>query len=126
MIVLDTSDNKGVLDDTQLGWFALQLSDCRRALVFGHHPEAFDLLAPIMKWAGNAPIYFCGHNHTGGYTQREGVHMVNLHAMVNTPDSNAFAIVRLYEDRIEIDGYGREIDRVIAIEPPVDVALTSN
>ncbi len=126
MIVLDTSDNVGMLDEAQLAWFVAELLTCRRAIVLGHHPEAFALLAPLMVRAGNAPIYFCGHNHTGGYAQQDGVHMVNLHAMINTPDSNAFAVVRLYDDRIEVDGYGREPDRGLPIASPVIVTLTGN
>jgi len=106
-VVLDTND----LDAAQLDWLAGQL--VQPCVVFGHHPEAFDTIAPIMSASGNAKVYFCGHNHYGGYREQDGVAMVNLHAMVNTPDSNAFAVVRIYADRIEVDGFGREPDRVL-------------
>lgn len=96
----------------QLDWLREQLTTCDRAFVFGHHPEVFPAIAPVMAEYGNAPVYFCGHDHAGGYEQLGGVHKINLKAMCNG-DSNAFAVVRVYEDRIEIDGFGREPDRVI-------------
>lgn len=106
-IVLDTND----LVPAQLDWFTGQLGE--PSIVFGHHPEAFALIRPIMSASGNAHVYFCGHDHEGGYQEQNGIAMVNLHAMVNTPDSNAFAVVRVYQDRIEVDGFGREPDRVM-------------
>ncbi len=35
--------------------------------------------------------------------------------MVYTPGENTFAIVELFEDRIEIKGFGQEEGRVLAI-----------
>jgi hypothetical protein len=35
--------------------------------------------------------------------------------MVDTPDSNAFAVLALFEDRIEIEGFGREPSRRLAL-----------
>ncbi len=52
--------------------------------------------------------YFNGHNHAGNYVERDGIHYVNFHGMVDTPDSSAFAIVEIAGDRLEIQGFGRE------------------
>lgn len=96
-----------------LDWLTKQLAGASRAIVFGHHPEVFPAIAPIMRDAGNASLYVCGHQHSGEYRKQDGIHMLNLRAMCNSLDTSAFAVLRIYTDRIEVDGFGREPDRVI-------------
>jgi hypothetical protein len=58
--------------------------------------------------------YFNGHYHAGGYTEINGIHMVNFHGMVDTRQ-DAFAVVTLTSDSILIRGFGREPDRKLRI-----------
>lgn len=69
-----------------------------------------------LEEAGNVVAYFNGHNHAGNYGVKNGIHYVNLKGMVETSDTTSYSVVRVYKDRLEVDGYGRETDRVLEIE----------
>jgi manganese-dependent ADP-ribose/CDP-alcohol diphosphatase len=69
-----------------------------------------------LEEAGNVVAYFNGHNHAGNYGVKNGIHYVNLKGMVDTADTNSYSIVRVYKDRLEVDGFGRETDRVLEIQ----------
>lgn len=59
--------------------------------------------------------FMAGHDHDGGYHLDEdtGIHHVTFEGVIETPpDSNAFGIVSVYEDRMELKGSGRVADRV--------------
>jgi manganese-dependent ADP-ribose/CDP-alcohol diphosphatase len=68
-----------------------------------------------MESAGNVIAYFNGHNHEGNFAVKNGISYVDFQGMVETADTNAYSLIRVYKDRLEIDGYGREPDRVIKI-----------
>lgn len=128
-IVLDGNDaGYGILSQVQLDWLDHQLAEAtrrgRRVILFNHFallPEAaahhrMQEPKPVltrMDRHKNVVAYLAGHDHAGGYTQRRGVHHLTLHGMVESPQNNAFAVLTLYPDRIEIDGYGDEPDRVM-------------
>lgn len=59
--------------------------------------------------------YFNGHNHAGDYAAKDGLHFVTFRGMVETGDTSAGAVVTLTEDKIIIDGFGREPDRTLTI-----------
>ena len=69
-----------------------------------------------LEAAGNVVAYFNGHNHAGNYGVKNGIQYINLKGMVETADTNSYSIVRVFKDHIEVDGFGREIDRVIEIK----------
>lgn len=48
-----------------------------------------------------------GHHHAGGYEMHDGIHYLTLKGMVQGED-NSYAIAEIYEDRMEIKGFGRE------------------
>ncbi|XP_074410954.1 manganese-dependent ADP-ribose/CDP-alcohol diphosphatase isoform X2 [Zonotrichia albicollis] len=56
-----------------------------------------------------------GHLHDGAYCQDlHGVHHLTLEGLIETPpDSNAFATVHVYEDKMVLKGRGRIPDRVM-------------
>jgi hypothetical protein len=58
--------------------------------------------------------YFSGHYHSGNYSVKNGLHLVNFKGMVDTQE-NAFSEVTLTNDSILIRGYGREADRKLVI-----------
>jgi len=60
-------------------------------------------------------FYFNGHNHAGGYVQKNGIHYLNFKGMVDTPDSTSFAKVAFTNDSIFVTGYGREKHRRLKI-----------
>lgn len=73
------------------------------------------LLALIDKY-DCVKFYFNGHNHAGGYVEKEGVHYVNFKGMVDTNDSTSFATVAFKKDSLFIKGYGRELNRSLKIK----------
>jgi 3',5'-cyclic AMP phosphodiesterase CpdA len=117
----------GGIGKKQMAWLEKQLEKAQKAgqnvIVLCHFPlfgkedhvlfnsrEVFALISryPCVK------AYFNGHYHSGGYKEREGIHLVNFKGMVDT-GQNAFAIVTLTSDSIIIKGYGREPDRKLQI-----------
>lgn len=61
----------------------------------------------------NVMAYLNGHNHAGHYGEVDGIHYVTVEGMLETATTTAYAIVEVYGDRIEIDGFGRATDRVL-------------
>lgn len=120
----------GAVGDEQLAWLRGVLAGAQRrgerVIVLAHMPVYpknvhntwnDDALVETFESYGNTvAAYFNGHNHYGNYGQKNGIHYVNLHGMVEL-DTNAFSTVTVYPDRLEIDGYGREPDRVLALQP---------
>lgn len=94
------------------------------AIVMGHYPLVpandhnlwgAEEVAGVIARSPAALAYFCGHNHAGNYGVLNGTHFLNMKGMVDTPDENAFSIVGLFDDRLEIQGYGREENRRLSI-----------
>lgn len=119
----------GGVGAAQLAWFERACAAARRAgervIVLAHHPvfPANDhnvwndaaVLAAIDRQP-NVVAWLNGHNHAGNYGERDGVHFVTLHGMVETPETNAFATARLLRDRILITGHGREPARELRLK----------
>ena len=53
--------------------------------------------------------YINGHNHKGKYGQKNGIHYLTLKGMVET-ETNAYSIIRVAENGLDLKGYGREKD----------------
>jgi len=51
--------------------------------------------------------YINGHNHKGKYGIKGGIHYLTCKGMVDS-ETTAYSIVRVYHDRLELSGYGRE------------------
>lgn len=121
--------NAGI-SDRQATWIADRLAAAKAngtpVILLGHYPiyppsdhalwDA-EALADLVSASPAAIAWLCGHHHAGGYAERNGVHFLNFCGMVDTEHQNAFAVLALYDDRIEISGYGREPDRVLALRP---------
>ena len=52
-----------------------------------------------------------GHNHAGNYAFQHGIHFVNLKGMIETETENAFSVLTFLDEKIEIQGFGREKSR---------------
>ncbi len=97
-----------------------------KVVIIGHHPvypanehNAWNdsEIMQELESAGNVVAYFNGHNHAGNYGEKNGIKYVNFEGMLDTPDTNAYAIVKAFKDRLEIDGFGRVADRTIDVNP---------
>ena len=98
-----------------------------RVIVFCHMPalvEASDeslvlwndeQIVGILESHPCAAAYFSGHDHAGGYARKEGIHHVSLQGMVEAPGENAYGIVELYADRIEVRGMGKVPSRSLPL-----------
>lgn len=118
----------GSLGDAQFSWLRATLekaeADGEAVLVLCHYPvfppnrhnmwdseRILDLLTGFSCFRG----YFCGHNHDGNFGEFDGRPFVTFKGMADTADENTFAIVTIFADRIEIEGFGREESRVLPI-----------
>jgi len=111
--------------DAQLVWLAGELEAATKAaepvLLFGHHPirpkggltmwRDEKILKLIQKHAC-VKSYINGHHHAGAYVDQHGLHFLTLNGMVET-DSNAYAVVKVFADRMELTGFGRQASRVL-------------
>ncbi len=114
----------GGVDSGQLAWLGRQLDDAattgERVVIFAHQPVApagdlallnADQVLPVLAEAGSGlTAYLNGHDHAGGLGWIGAVPAVTFVGMVDT-EHNAYAIVRLYADRMTITGHGREVTR---------------
>lgn len=118
----------GGIGRAQLEWLEDVMERAEAAdeqvIVFNHYPvhprnehnlwdgeEVVDLLIRFRAFRA----WFCGHNHAGNYAMAGTGHFVTMKGMVDTPDQNAFAIVTVFENRIEVEGFGREESRVLPL-----------
>ncbi|MBN2021566.1 MAG: metallophosphoesterase [Pirellulales bacterium] len=134
LVVLDGNDaGYGVLGKEQIQWLEDALAkarDRRERVILLNHFALFKESAArhrmkspkpvdrIIDRAGCVVAYFAGHDHAGGYAEVRGVHHVTLQGMVETPGGNAYAVVEVFPDRIEIRGFGKVPSRSLTIRNP--------
>jgi manganese-dependent ADP-ribose/CDP-alcohol diphosphatase len=58
--------------------------------------------------------YINGHNHAGNYALKNGIHYLTLKGMVDTLQTS-YAVMHVYDDRLEVRGFGREENRTLEI-----------
>jgi manganese-dependent ADP-ribose/CDP-alcohol diphosphatase len=118
----------GGIGREQLGWLegALRQASAagERVVVLAHAPlfpedkhnlwNGAELMAALES-SGSVAAYLCGHNHAGNYGQKAGVHYLNFCGVVETLDTSAYAVVHVYADRLEVEGFGREPSRVLEL-----------
>jgi manganese-dependent ADP-ribose/CDP-alcohol diphosphatase len=119
----------GGVSEEQLTWLRGVLKKAaqshEKVVVFSHMPvypanahnvwNSESVIAEL-EASGNVVAYINGHNHAGNYGFKNGIHYLNLKGMVDTDDTNAYSILRVYKDRLEVDGFGRETDRTLTIK----------
>jgi predicted phosphodiesterase len=117
------------VSDTQYAWLAAKLHEAKvageKVVVMNHYPifpenshNALDSdrILALLAEHDHVIAYLSGHNHAGNFGVVDGTYFVNFKGMVDTEDSNAYAIVSVYCDRLEIAGFGREENRVLALQ----------
>lgn len=111
----------GTMSRKQIEWFKSELREADKmneeVLVFSHHTieplgthNMYDRakILDIVSDFDNIIAWFAGHEHSGGYGNYNNIHFVTLEGMVETADTNAWAMVEIYEDKIIIKGKGRQ------------------
>lgn len=110
----------GGIDEAQMRWLDNRLSEADRrglkVMLFSHFPlwpenphnlwNAADVIA-VLERHPSAKIWLDGHNHEGNYGLRDGIHYVNLKAMLDT-GRTAYAYLDFFPDRVVVRGVGRQ------------------
>jgi hypothetical protein len=78
-------------------------------------------IGPNIRACPHVVAAFFGHEHKGGYTLQGNIHTVILNGQIETL-TNAFAVLDVFPDRLELTGFGRIPTRVL---PFVNAATTS-
>lgn len=123
---INALDWNGGMGQSQVNWLNEQLLDAEkrdeRSIIFCHFPVApenihnllnYKEILPIVEKYDNPVAWFSGHNHSGNYANLEGVHFITMKGMVETEKVNAFAIAEVFNNRIEIRGYGNEKNLIL-------------
>ena len=118
----------GAIGDTQHDWLAAKLREAKAAgekvIVMNHYPVFpdnahnaldSDRMLSLLAEHEHVVAYLNGHNHAGNFGVSGGTYFVNFKGMVDTEDTSAYAIVAVYNDRLEVTGFGREDSRVLAL-----------
>ena len=122
-------DWNGGIGSKQLDWLEkeLQKADDKKlkVAVFCHYPllpfeahalwNSEEVLAVLTKY-NCVKMYMNGHNHAGNYVFQNGIHFVNLKGMVETETENSFSVVTFSNEKIEIEGFGREESRILSLK----------
>ena len=124
-------DWNGAVGSVQLTWLGNTVAQAceadERVVVFSHMPLLEAASSPVhLVWNAGEVLatldrhdcvvaYFNGHAHAGGYTRRNGVHHLSFTAMLESPIENAFAVVHVYEERLEVEGVGRQPGFVLSL-----------
>eukprot|EP00967_Tisochrysis_lutea_P049584 scaffold60763_cov33-Tisochrysis_lutea.AAC.2 len=133
--------------EEQTQWLRSQLEraeiDGARVIVASHHPLAQgscrethrcwngDELAAICAASPAFVLALAGHDHPGGFVIYRDRPFVTLEGMLEAKeDSNSYAIMRVYEDKIAIDGVGTGVTcRLVSVpvngQPMVSATFTS-
>jgi 3',5'-cyclic AMP phosphodiesterase CpdA len=112
----------------QMAWLEKEFSAAReagqRVIVFNHYPafpekgpnisNSKEVVSLIAKYE-NVAAYMNGHHHAGNYGRSGSCHYVNFKGMVETEKESAYSVVKCFPDRLEIEGYGLEPDRSLAM-----------
>ena len=61
----------------------------------------------IIENCPNIVAYINGHNHSGGYVYKNGIHYITISGMVNTM-INSYGILEIYKDSLLLKGYGNQ------------------
>jgi manganese-dependent ADP-ribose/CDP-alcohol diphosphatase len=118
----------GGVQAEQLAWIKKELTAADAAktpvIVCGHHPllpaeghqvwNSDEVLATLRDHLC-VRAYFCGHNHAGNEAVIDGIPCITFKSILHEPGITAYAVLRLYNNHLVIEGRGREKSRKIAL-----------
>ena len=114
----------GAIGEKQQRWLEDELKAAteasQTALCFCHIPLSVDGAKKYTLWNGEdmtdlissypcAKAVVAGHHHEGGYADDGGIHHITLKGMV-LGEQTSYAIIKIFKDKLLIDGFGREND----------------
>lgn len=122
----NAQEYNGGISSRQLAWLKQLLNQAERkeehVLIFSHHPFACadgltalndrEVMALVSKF-GCVKALIAGHHHSGAFCGQQSPPVIVAEGMVETADKNAYGIISLYQDRLELKGYGRMTSRII-------------
>ena len=122
-------DWNGGIGSTQMNWLEEELQNAsdkkQKVAIFCHYPllpfeahalwNSEEVLAILSKFSC-VKVYMNGHNHAGNYVFQNGIHFVNLKGMIETETENAFSVITFSDEKIEIEGFGREENRNLLLK----------
>jgi len=125
---IESPEWNGAIGEKQMNWLHQVLEKAtannEKVIIFCHFPvypknvhnlwNAAEVIQVIESYPC-VKAYMSGHNHGGNYDMKADIHFLTFRGMVDT-EQNSYAIVNVYKDRLEIQGYGREEDRVLEIK----------
>lgn len=121
-------DYNGAIGKRQMRWIAGEFRKAskrnEKVICFCHMP-VFPIMSKFTLWNGNelaelmnehqcVKAFIAGHHHAGGYGRHHQVEHLTMKGMIEG-ETNSFAILSFYDDRIEVKGYGRENDHIIIL-----------
>ncbi|NMD02659.1 MAG: phosphatase [Bacteroidales bacterium] len=117
----------GGISVRQFQWLMIQLdkaaADNEKVIIFCHFPVYPENIHNLLNYKevlsvlnnySNIVAWFNGHNHAGNYGNTNMIHFLTMKGMVETENTNSFALVEVYSNRIWIKGYGREKSQILA------------
>lgn len=124
----------GAIGPEQLDWFRQRLAAARsardRVMVLCHHPvlpASSDTSLLLWNWEEVLSVvvearcvvsWFNGHDHRGGYAERNGVHFVSFPGLIESPGTGPdYGVVEVFDDRFVIQGTGSVFSRSLRIRP---------
>jgi hypothetical protein len=118
----------GGVSPAQLDWLDGELAAAdaagEPAIICSHHPllpetghQAWNNRAvlDVIGRHQSPRACFSGHNHAGAETISNGVPFITFKSLLHQPQVTAYAVVRLFRERLVIEGRGRETPREIAL-----------
>lgn len=119
----------GAMGAGQIEWLDDVLGDAderkQNAVIFGHLPltpagDKYDLwnsdeVIEVLESHECVVAHMSGHRHSGGYSEQNGIYYVTIEGMVTEGAENAYCVVHIYSDRIEIEGFGLVPSRTLSL-----------
>lgn len=106
----------GALGSVQLAFLQQCLQEAQeagqRVIFFSHQPvdwiwDYHDVMDTVRPFRESIALCLSGHLHYGDEEVLEGIPSISLKAMLESPH-NAYTLATVYEDRLELVGYGRQ------------------
>ena len=109
------------IGEEQQNWLKQELDTARllnqKVILFSHLPirangNAHNLwndyeIVDIVENSSNVVAFINGHNHSGDYLLKNGIHYITVFGMVDT-DISSYGILEIHKDSLVLRGYGNQ------------------
>ena len=111
----------GAIGEEQQNWLKQELLSAtsldQKVILFSHSPirpqgNPHNLwndyeIVDIVESSSNVVAFINGHNHSGGYVFKNGIHYITICGMVDTK-LNSYGILEIYKDSLVLAGHGNQ------------------